>query len=151
MDKRIGWGTVCALIATVAVIVSALLILTPVKAGAVSTDVPYGGCKESVQVLDSPAMAHSEAARYCRHHGWIIREHVVVNPFGRAWTNLPRCENEDATTFSCYWDALRQGNHAGRGFIALPGRTVYVDKINGRFVTSKKYRDGFYSVLPYGV
>lgn len=108
---------------------------------------PVGGCKEAPQVIDNPTALHSPGARYCRHHGWILKRHLAVEPFGMATTDLPKCKQEDST--HCYWNALTMGNHHGKGYVVLSGRLVVVDTINGKAATS--HPRGYWQILPDGI
>lgn len=139
------WGRVCAVIAIVAVTLSACILLFGGKANAAE---PYGGCKELTQVVQGlPDMAHTDGARYCRRHGWIVREHVVVTPFGHAFTDLPKCEQEDS--IRCYWNARRDGNGLGMGYVAVTGRLIRVDYINGKRSGDKIL--GYWAIVPDGI
>lgn len=44
------------------------------------------------------------------------------------WTTLPACTSEDQTS-DCFWDAQTNGNHEGRSFYVLDGRTIYLDPV----------------------
>lgn len=148
-NRRIGHGYLIAAMVAVTVLLSACILAFGGKADAAGTlyqpnqQAPYGGCKEA------NVNVHSDGARWCRQHGWIVMKRLLVSPNGKASTGLPRCKSEDASGVSCYWNSLARGNGNGHGFIALPGRTVYVDKINGRWATSKKDREGYWIAVPW--
>jgi len=148
MMNAYDWRRVCIGIVLGTIILAGCILAFGGKADAAK---PYGGCKEVYQVLDGTVSVHSDGARYCRQHGWIVRRNVVVDPFGQAVVNVPECKNEDESKRVCYWDSLGQGNKRGHGFIALPGRTVYVDGVNGDYVTSKRMRLGYWYAVPYDV
>lgn len=70
---------------------------------------PYGGCWEGALYTDS------QGAQDCRDLGWTMRRHLIVNPHGVAWTDLPRCATEDGAR--CRWNAGRMGNRHGQSFV----------------------------------
>lgn len=126
--------TACALALLVGLLVAGVVVAGSASASVTSGNrghvnvrlTPYGGCKEAL------GYPHSAGARECRHRGWLVGERYVVSPRGRATTTLPRCAEEDSSAVACYWNARTRGNHKGSGFLALAGRSVYVDVINGR-------------------
>lgn len=122
--------------AALALVPLAALAFTQSEAQA--NPVPYGGCKEA------GVNPQSDGARWCREHGWIVRARFTVDPYGRATTGLPALKREDGTIG--YWDAVHRGNHRGDGYIALPGRLVFVDFVNGTRVTTHPH--GRWVVVP---
>lgn len=149
---RYDWRRVCIGIVLGTIILSGCILAFGGKADAAAPKKCGAGI---YRVLDHTKAGYltmdSRGARFCRQHGWIVTRRLVVDPFGQAVTTLPRCKNEDTSTYSCTWNALGRGNGVGHGFIALPGRTVYVDAINGHWVTSKRMREGHWTILPYNV
>lgn len=132
-----------AWVALIPLIVALGLTLTMPSSGqaADTNPVPYGGCREG------GVAPHSEGARWCRNHGWIITRMVTISPHGAAVTGFKPCREEDSRR--CYWNALKRGNGYGHGFISLPGRTVWVDMINHRWATTKKLREHAWVAWPF--
>lgn len=83
---------------------------------------PYGSCWEAYRYVKSPG------AQDCRHEGWRVKRHLVVNPRGVAWTDLKPCRVEDGAR--CHWDAGTSGNGRGHSFVNLGstdhGTVIYV-------------------------
>lgn len=92
------------------------LLATPAQAAAR----PYGGCAEAWQA------PHSRGAAQCRHAGWTVRPHFVIDPHNRLrFTDFKPCEYEDSN--GCIWNALTSGNGVGTSFVAsLRGEVFYV-------------------------
>jgi hypothetical protein len=88
---------------------------TAVRADAVNRvnapriDQPYGGCWEGA------LYTHTQGAQDCRDLGWTMRRHLIINPRGVAWTDLPKCVTEDSDR--CYWAAGRMGDRHGQSFV----------------------------------
>lgn len=148
------WKWFIIIVGTFAVVWSAALILT---AGGAKADVgnkqsEYGGTfapcghKQIRHAMHHVGM-DSHTVRYCRNHGWVIRPHTIVTPFGEADTDLPKCTQEDSQ--HCYWNALHRGNHRGEGYISLTGRLIRVDFINGKRASNHIY--GYYAIVPNGI
>lgn len=138
-------GVLIALATTVAMAALTLGTCVAVKASAAEPDTR---CDTVYSVLGHPELLDQADVRTCRRAGWVINRWVVVDPYGYAVTDLPRCEREETSSYSCVWDALRRANSHGHGFIALPGRTIYVDSINGRYVTAKGLRQDSWFITP---
>lgn len=144
--ERFDWRWVCAIIGAVAVIWSACLIFAPASDASVKSDAK---CERIYGALDHPRMVKSRLATYCRAHGWFVHKRIIVDPYGHAVVTIPQCKTEDDGNRVCYWNAWRRGNNNGHGFIALPGKTLYVDAVNGVYVTEKRERAGYWILVPY--
>jgi hypothetical protein len=113
MQKNLGWGHLCAVIAIVAVAWSLALIVVPTADAAA----PYGGCKEAYTA------PHSAAADRCRKAGWTIAVRpsghgIIVSPrhvIRYLW--LPQCRNEDGSgqRSACTWNVTLPYQGDGRG------------------------------------
>lgn len=119
----LGW-TVFSVIAGL-LFAGVLVMAAPAKANLVTRSgwqQPYGGCKEASRYT------HSQGARECRQHGWIIRPRLIVNPRGYVvMVSMPKCRAEDGSYLRkngtvglqrhCFWDARAQGNGLGHSFV----------------------------------